>query len=74
MGKKKKRRSFSSVRIIQGRGCYFLSLDDEVTVPVTDWLDDEGEDCAQEDAVACVGGADGFGWVTVMIHHIERSH
>lgn len=34
-------------------------------VPVTDWFDKHGEDCAPNDAIVCVAGDDHHGWFTV---------
>ncbi len=31
-------------------------------VPITVWLDEDGDECAPEDAVAAVAGRDGLGW------------
>jgi hypothetical protein len=77
MAKKKKKRrwEFSTVRIIETLNGHIVVLDDEVTVPVTNWFDDEGDLCHRDDAVLCVAGRDDFGWLTIEIHSIyEKVH
>lgn len=37
-------------------------LDDGKLIPVKHWLDDQGEFCEPENAVACVAGENGTGW------------
>lgn len=78
MGKKRKKEKtyFSSARLIKGNhGYYYICLDNRVTVEVTDWFDEEGDECDPEDAASCVGGSDDFGWVTISIKEsIESMH
>lgn len=39
---------------------------------VTTWLDDFGDDCQPEDAVACVAGSDESGWVCIDLRLIPN--
>ncbi|MDW9880494.1 hypothetical protein GOA90_25235 [Sinorhizobium meliloti] len=49
---------------IEGR---FVVLSDGEVLPITDFFDDEGDDCEPADAVECVAGRDGYGWMTIAI-------
>ncbi len=43
------------------------------TVPITNWLDEDGEDCAEEDAVMAVAGPDCEGrWHTIGLDEFEN--
>lgn len=43
----------------------FCLLADGTVLPVTNWFDERGDDCGPEDAVWCVAGRDGFGWLSI---------
>ncbi len=47
---------------------------DGLALPITDYLDDEGEPCDPPDAVAAVAGVDGIGWITFAIPARETMH
>ena len=47
------------------RRSHIAILDSGVVVPITNWLDGGGNECAPADAVACVAGADAVGWFVV---------
>jgi hypothetical protein len=40
-------------------------------VPVTNWFDDEGDDCEHTDAITCVAGCDEIGWMTIELTRDE---
>lgn len=40
-------------------------LDDGALIPVTNWLDEDGEFCEADDAAVCVAGNDEEGWYTI---------
>lgn len=43
----------------------FCLLADGTILPVTSWLDEDGDDCSPDDAVACVAGTEAFGWLSI---------
>lgn len=45
-------------------GGYVLLADDTV-LPITNFFDEDGDDCGCEDAVTIVAGSDAYGWLTV---------
>ena len=56
-----------------------LDLDDRVavmsdgsTLPLTDFFDDDGDDCEPWDAVVCVAGSDSFGWLTISLLEVDE--
>jgi hypothetical protein len=49
--------------------------DDGELLPVVDWFDEQGDHCVPEDAVACVAGREGYGWITVELEkNFESIH
>ena len=49
-------------------------LDDcETHVPITTWIDEDGDECDKEDAVVCVCGADGIGWWDLVLDDFEAT-
>jgi hypothetical protein len=44
---------------------------DEV-VPITNWLDAEGDECERDEAVMALAGQDGIGWFSLVLDHFER--
>lgn len=39
-------------------------LDDDHVLPITNFFDEDGDECDIEDACIAVAGKDGFGWIT----------
>lgn len=42
-------------------------LTDGTILPITDFFDEDGDDCEPEEAVTCVAGTDEFGWLDIEI-------
>lgn len=42
-------------------------LGDGTILPITDFLDGEGDDCEPREAVFCIAGTDGYGWLDIEI-------
>lgn len=40
-------------------------LDDGTELPVTNWFDDDGDECDPDDAITCIAGTDEDGWLTI---------
>lgn len=62
--------------VVRPSGSYVL-LEDGETVPITEWLDCDGDECGPEDAVCCVAGTDAFGWIVIELPErgvAERMH
>lgn len=38
-----------------------------VSVPITDYFDDDGDECEADKATVCVAGSDAVGWFTIEI-------
>lgn len=47
-------------------------LDHDVYLWVTSWLDDDGDECDPDDAVACVAGDDEHGWWAIDLTQFSR--
>lgn len=63
------------VRIVKHKGVWLCTTSDNVVLPVTDWLDTDGEQCDPEHAVVCVAGEDGYGWLTIeLTGELESIH
>tara|TARA_R100000808_G_C2084931_1_gene107438 strand:+ start:267 stop:461 length:195 start_codon:yes stop_codon:yes gene_type:complete len=43
----------------------FVLMDDGAQLPITNFFDDDGDDCDAEDAVVFVAGTEAYGWLTV---------
>lgn len=48
-------------------------LADGRSIPVTDWLDEWGEPCDPDDAIACVAGSDAVGWIAIPLEQFEEA-
>jgi hypothetical protein len=62
--------------VVRASGSYVL-LEDGGTVPITEWLDCDGDECEPCDAVTCVAGSDDFGWIVIVLPEraaAERMH
>lgn len=47
--------------------------EDGQVLPVTNWLDEDGDDCDEDDAVVCVAGPDRDGfWLTIDFREMEE--
>lgn len=55
---------FPAIELISMDGCYVL-LEGGTILPVTNWFDDNGDECEPDDAVSCVAGRDGYGWLSI---------
>jgi len=44
---------------------WVVILEDDRLLPVTDWIDEEGDFCDPDDAIVCVAGDEEFGWITL---------
>lgn len=54
---------------------WLCATDDGELLPVTDWFDEWGENCGPEDAVTCVAGREGYGWLTIELEeNLESVH
>jgi hypothetical protein len=51
----------------------YLVLGNGTYLPVTNWVDADGEDCDPEDAVVGVAGSDDHGWWTFYFHICENT-
>ena len=47
---------------------------DGTILPITDWFDDDGEDCEPSEAVMIVAGNDDYGWIDVAVSGPETVH
>lgn len=45
----------------------FVVLTDGEVLPITNFYDDDGDECEPADATSCIAGRDGYGWVTIEI-------
>ncbi|KAF0676648.1 hypothetical protein PMES_00937 [Profundibacterium mesophilum KAUST100406-0324] len=54
-------RDSPTVEALHPELCQCLLTDGRI-VPITDWLDEEGEECGYEEAVIAIAGQDGVGW------------
>jgi hypothetical protein len=43
-------------------------------LPVTNWFDDDGDECEPDDAVTCVAGDDERGWYSIEILPADTVH
>lgn len=57
----------AEVELISLDGEYVL-LDDGECLPVTNWINEDFEECKAEDAVLCFAGRDGYGWLSIEIN------
>lgn len=48
-------------------------LDDDRVLPITNFFDEEGDDCELEDARIAVAGEDEFGWITFDLRDHPKS-
>jgi len=48
-------------------GLKLALLNDTRLVPITKYVDNNGDDCTLEEAVAFIAGADGIGWFTLLM-------
>lgn len=49
-------------------------LDGDRVLPITNFFDEEGDECDLEDACMAVAGEDGFGWITFdLCEHLNPS-
>lgn len=55
------------VSVIRTGKNYVAVFGNDVIMPITSWFDDEGEDCDPDDAIVCVAGSEGLGWVTITL-------
>ena len=53
-------------------GCAFI--DHEIYVWVTEWLNEDGEECAEPYAVSCVAGDEENGWFAVDLTKFSRTN
>lgn len=44
-----------------------VTMTDGETLPITDFFDELGDDCAPANAVTCVAGRENYGWMTIEI-------
>ena len=59
-------KAMTAVNIVQA-----LFLDDEGHVlPITDWFDEDGDDCASDEAVVCIAGTEGR-WFAIDLREYE---
>lgn len=47
-------------------------LTDGTELPITDFFDLDGDECAPENAVSCVAGSDEYGWLSIDLSDFER--
>lgn len=52
-----------------GRVCF---LEGGKTVPITNFFDEDGDECEPDDAVACIAGSNEFGWLTINLGEFEQ--
>lgn len=45
----------------------FIHMSDGTTLPITEFIDENGDDCDPDDAVVVIAGNDNFGWISVEI-------
>lgn len=51
----------------------FALLENGEALPITDWLDEYGDDCEPEHAVVCVAGPDASGqWYSIGLSGFEQ--
>jgi hypothetical protein len=43
----------------------FVVMGDDTVIPITNFIDFDGEDCDPDDAYALVAGDEDFGWLTI---------
>lgn len=48
-----------------------VTLSDGTVLPITDMLDEDGDDCDAEDAVSIVAGIQGVGFLSIDLDFIE---
>jgi hypothetical protein len=48
-------------------------LEDGSLIPVTHWIDEDGDDCPADEAVVCVAGTDEGGWYTVDLSDFSKA-
>lgn len=60
------------VRVFCVDGRWMATTPKNDVVPVTAWIDDEGDDCGPDEAVTCVAGDDDCGWVVIELAGDER--
>ena len=58
-----------------------INLDDQVLLcqegvilPITNWIDEDGEDCEQEEATCFVAGTEEHGYVTCLLHEYTTGY
>lgn len=55
-------------------GLETLMLDDGSVIPITKWLDADGDDCSKHDAEFCVGGPDTSGlWYNAQLDEFSEN-
>lgn len=51
-----------------------VHLSDGQVLPITNFFDDDGDECGADDAVVCVAGPDADGyWLSVDLRLLERA-
>lgn len=64
----------SVASIVAADDGWVVILENRVVLPVTDFLDEDGEDCEPEDAVICVAGRDDYCWMTIRLQPGALDH
>lgn len=54
----------SPVRVLETEKGWFVLIDDAL-YPVSNWYDEDGDECEPSHALYCVAGNDVFGWMTI---------
>lgn len=50
----------------------YVILKDGTRLPITNWFDENAEECEKEKAVVIVAGTDAAGWHVIDIRDLER--
>ena len=45
----------------------------EIPLPITNWLDSNGNECSPKEACVCVAGDDKYGWWSIDLSHYSRT-
>lgn len=65
--------SFSLEVIAINLGQGIVLLDNDTILPISTYLDADGDECEPHDALVVVAGKDGMGWWAIDIEDFERS-
>lgn len=61
--------------IAVNRGRQVALLEDGTVIPITNWLDQDGEECPPSAAMVCIAGSEAMGfWVIDLEHFTGKVH